>query len=104
MNICATPFPEGESELEAAQLDTAPSARIAVPRIAQAPAALECREHTTLQIGRNRLVIGEVLHLYVRDDIVDVERFYIRNERLSARWTLGRMATAALRTRLNRSA
>jgi flavin reductase (DIM6/NTAB) family NADH-FMN oxidoreductase RutF len=89
MNICATPFPEGESELEAAQLDTAPSVRIAVPRIAQAPAALECREHTTLQVGRNRLVIGEILHLYVRDDIVDMERFYIRNERLRA---VGRLA------------
>jgi len=41
MNICATDFPEGVNELEMAQLTTAPSSVVKVPRIAQAHAALE---------------------------------------------------------------
>lgn len=88
MNVCAVDFPDGISELDAAGLTTEPSARIAVPRIAQSPASLECREHTTLSIGRNRLVIGEVVFLHVRDEIVD-ENLHISNEKLAL---IGRLA------------
>ncbi len=51
MNICATDFPAGVNELEMAALSTVPSSVVKVPRIAQAHAALECREHST---HRNR--------------------------------------------------
>ena len=47
MNICATDFPAEVNELEMAGLTTAPSQVVKVPRIAEAHAALECREFTT---------------------------------------------------------
>src|SRR5471032_345156 len=44
MNLSAVDFPPGVNELEIAKLETAPSSVVAVPRIKQAPASLECRE------------------------------------------------------------
>ena len=87
MNICATDFPDDISEIEMAGFTTESSTRIAVPRIAQAPASLECREHSTLEIGRNRLIIGEVLQLHLRDEIVDGD-FNVESENLHI---IGRM-------------
>jgi flavin reductase (DIM6/NTAB) family NADH-FMN oxidoreductase RutF len=88
MNICATDFPAGISEVEMANLETAPSAIVKVPRIASAHAALECREHTTLEIGRSRIVLGRVVSIYVEDQFVDSAGPYIRSEQLHA---IGRM-------------
>lgn len=88
MNICATDFPAGVSELEKARLETAPSEVVKVPRIASAHAALECREHTTLEIGRSRIILGRVVSIYVEDQYVDPSGPYIRAENLHS---IGRM-------------
>jgi flavin reductase (DIM6/NTAB) family NADH-FMN oxidoreductase RutF len=88
MNVCAIDFPEGASELEAAGLSTAPSSAVSVPRIAEAHAALECREHTTLQIGRSNIILGRVVAIYVEDKFVDPAGPYIDAEALHA---VGRM-------------
>ena len=71
MNICATDFPAGVNELEMAGLTTAPSSVVKVPRIAEAHAALECREFTTMEIGRSRIILGRVVAMYVEDRFVD---------------------------------
>ena len=71
MNICATDFPEDINELEAAGLTTTPSLKIKVPRIAEAHAALECAEYTTMEIGRSRIILGRVVAMYVEDRFVD---------------------------------
>jgi flavin reductase (DIM6/NTAB) family NADH-FMN oxidoreductase RutF len=88
MNICATDFPSEISELEMANLKTAPSTVVKVPRIATAHAALECREHTTLEIGRSRIILGRVLSIFVEDEYVDPAGPYVRAEHLHA---IGRM-------------
>ncbi len=88
MNICATDFPAGESEIEAAKLELAPSIRVKVPRIAASPAQLECREHSSIEIGKTRIVLGEVLHLRIRDDLVNSEKFYVAGEKMNL---IGRM-------------
>ncbi len=49
MNICATDFPPELSEVELAGFTTAPSQAVMPPRLAEAHAALECREYTTLE-------------------------------------------------------
>ncbi len=84
MNICAVNFPRGVDELAAAGLLAVPSAQVAPPRVAESPVSLECREHLTLCIGRNRVVLGEVLHLHIRDDLVDAEKMHVHSERLDA--------------------
>jgi len=92
MNICATDFPEGVNELEMAGLTTAPSSVVKVPRIAQAHAALECTEFTTMEIGRSRIILGRVVAMYVEDRFIDppVDGHgpYIKAEELHA---VGRM-------------
>lgn len=78
MNICAIDFPPEISEVDAAGLATLPSAKVPVPRIADAPASLECRHFTTLEVSRERrLVIGEIVHLHVRAGIVDPARLRV---------------------------
>jgi flavin reductase (DIM6/NTAB) family NADH-FMN oxidoreductase RutF len=63
-----------------------------VPRIAQAHAALECTEFTTMEIGRSRIILGRVVAMYVEDRFVVPEHEgtgpYIRAEDLHA---IGRM-------------
>ena len=72
MNICATDFPPETSELEAVGLATAPSVHVAPPRIVEAPAALECRRELSLNFGPHReLLIGRVLHVHVRPEVMD---------------------------------
>jgi len=88
MNICATDFPAGTNELEMAGLTTAPSSVVKVPRIAEAHAALECREFTTMEIGRSRIVLGRVVAMYVEDKFVDPAGPYIKAEELHS---VGRM-------------
>jgi flavin reductase (DIM6/NTAB) family NADH-FMN oxidoreductase RutF len=73
MNITATDFPAGVNELDMANLTTAPSAIVKVPRIAQAHAALECVEHSTTEIGRSRIILGRVVAMYVEDRFVEPE-------------------------------
>ncbi len=78
MNLCAASLPPGENELLHAGLSPLPCAAVRPPRIAEAPASLECRHHSTLEIGDNRLIIGEVLRVHVRDDIFDPETWLVR--------------------------
>jgi flavin reductase (DIM6/NTAB) family NADH-FMN oxidoreductase RutF len=78
MNTCSIDFPPEISEIDAAKLNLLPSEKIAVPRIAEAPAALECRHYTTLEVSRERrLAIGEIVHIHVRPGIVDPERLRV---------------------------
>src|ERR1700738_3282447 len=72
MNDCAVDFPSGKSEVEATGLATLPSIDIAVPRLAAAPFALECRQHVALAFGPGReLLVGEVLRLHAREGLID---------------------------------
>jgi flavin reductase (DIM6/NTAB) family NADH-FMN oxidoreductase RutF len=89
MNHTSASLPYGISELNAAGLTTVPSTSIRTPRIAQSPASIECTEWGTLQIGDNRVVIGLIRRLHVRDEFVDPERLRIRSENLGL---IGRMA------------
>lgn len=88
MNLCAIDFPEGVNELDMAGFTTTPSQSVRVPRIAESHAALECREHTTLEIGRSRIILGRVVAIYVDDQYVDPAGSYIKADELHA---IGRM-------------
>jgi flavin reductase (DIM6/NTAB) family NADH-FMN oxidoreductase RutF len=88
MNICATDFPSEMSEIELAGFTTVPSLKVKPPRIAEAHAALECREYTTMEIGRSRIILGRVVSIYVEDRFVDPEGPYIHADRLHS---IGRM-------------
>ena len=90
MNLCAAALPFGDSERAPAGLTSAPSAIVTPPRIAEAPVSLECVEWGTLHIGGNRIVIGLVKRIQLRDELFDAEKQRIRSDRLQL---IGRMAS-----------
>lgn len=64
-------YPSSVSEVDELGLALHPSHHIQTPRVAQAPAALECRLHQCLELGRepSRMFVGEVLRFHVRDGL-----------------------------------
>jgi flavin reductase (DIM6/NTAB) family NADH-FMN oxidoreductase RutF len=88
MNLTAIDFPPEVSEVEMAGLSVVPSQSVKAPRLAEAHAALECREHTTLEIGRSRIILGRVVAAYVEDRYIDPAGPYIKADELHA---IGRM-------------
>lgn len=90
MNACATPLPHGESEIPLSGFTVEPSETIRPPRVAEAPVALECTRHTTLELGNRReIVVGEVRSISVRDALVlDEEKLHIDHIGLD---TIGRL-------------
>jgi flavin reductase (DIM6/NTAB) family NADH-FMN oxidoreductase RutF len=88
MNFTAIDFPPEIKHLEIGALKTEPSLMVKVPRIAASPASLECRELMTMEIGRNRIILGQVVAVHVKDEFIDQTGHYIRAEELHA---IGRM-------------
>ena len=78
MNKTAAEFPAGVSEFEIAGLTPAPSDLIKAPRVAESPVNMECRLIQVIPIGKGAhehgLVIGEVILMHLRDDILDGHR------------------------------
>jgi flavin reductase (DIM6/NTAB) family NADH-FMN oxidoreductase RutF len=88
MNVTACDFPAGVDELAMAGLTGAPSQVVKPPRVMESPVNMECREVSTTEIGRNRVILGEVLIMHIRDDLIDVNKFHLHTEKLNL---VGRM-------------
>jgi flavin reductase (DIM6/NTAB) family NADH-FMN oxidoreductase RutF len=89
MNICAVDFPAGTSELNKAELTPVPSVGVRPPRIARSPVIFECRRISGVSLGpRSVLEIGRVIHVHIRDDLIDPEKMYVRTEKMRL---IGRM-------------
>lgn len=65
VNDSSAPFDAGVDEAEALDIGLEPSARVAVPRVADAPASIECRLHSTVELGDSTIVLGDVLAVTV---------------------------------------
>jgi flavin reductase (DIM6/NTAB) family NADH-FMN oxidoreductase RutF len=90
MNQCAASLPYGQNELDHAGLHTCESSVVKPPRITESPVSLECKEWGTLHIGDNRLVIGLIKRVHLRDELFDAETKRVRSEKL---FLIGRMAS-----------
>ncbi|MFM1861667.1 MAG: flavin reductase family protein [Gemmobacter sp.] len=77
MNATSAALPAGADEFEAAGVARAPCTTIDCPRVADAPAALECRvtEIVALKGRGNLMVLGEVTGIHLRDDCLAEGRF-----------------------------
>ncbi len=84
MNITAIDFPKGVDELKEAGLTTAPSTHVKVPRIAEAPVAMECERLVIVDVGIDRaVVLGKVVAFHIQDDcVLDKDRCYIDTPKL----------------------
>ena len=77
MVICAVDFAEGVSEVEEAGFSPRVSKQVATPGIAESPVSFECRVFNIQTLPFNRsLVAGEIVHLHIRDDLID-ERMHV---------------------------
>lgn len=88
MNLCAIDFPPELSEVELAGFTTAPSQAVKPPRLAEAHAALECRQFQTIDLGGSSIILGRVVAIYVEDRYVDPAGPYIKADELHS---IGRM-------------
>jgi len=81
VNATGTDFPPQVSEFDAVGIEREASRRVAPPRVAASPAALECRLHTTLSFGDSTLIFGQVVHAVVSEDVLQDGRPEVRRLR-----------------------
>jgi flavin reductase (DIM6/NTAB) family NADH-FMN oxidoreductase RutF len=91
MNATSREFPYGTDEIAEVGLTTLACDRVAAPRIADAPVAMECKLERIVEVGRSgtAVIIGEILLWHVQDDLIVNGR--IDPHRLDA---IGRMGGA----------
>lgn len=76
MNATSAPLPYGENEFAACGIASAPSRQVRPPRVATALAAFECRVYEVVHLpvgadGRaSHVVVGEVLGIYIADEVI----------------------------------
>ena len=74
MNATAAEYPADVSEFDIAGLTEAPSEVVRAPRVAESPVNMECRLVQVVNIGEqphaHGIVIGEIVRMHLRDDIV----------------------------------
>ncbi|MBY0298242.1 MAG: flavin reductase family protein [Methylobacterium sp.] len=80
MNATSAPLPRGESEFAVAGLTPAPSRKVRPPRVAESPAAIECRWLQTIPLvplgggeATYFMVVGQVVSIYIDDRFVTPE-------------------------------
>jgi flavin reductase (DIM6/NTAB) family NADH-FMN oxidoreductase RutF len=78
MNRTAAEYPAEVDEFTIAGLTPLPSDLVKPPRVAESPVNMECRLNQIVPIGQGRhqhgLVIGEIVLLHIRDDIINGHR------------------------------
>ncbi len=90
MNITAIEIEPSVNEIAEAELETIPSVRVKPPRVAASPVSMECALVQIVELGPdNALVLGRVLAMHVRDDLViDPAKHYVDTPALKL---IGRM-------------
>jgi len=71
INATATDFPPDVSEFDAVGLEREPSLKVAPPRVADSPVALECKLRGTTTIGISTVVLGEVVHAVIDAEMLE---------------------------------
>jgi flavin reductase (DIM6/NTAB) family NADH-FMN oxidoreductase RutF len=91
MNLSSGEYPPEVDECALTGLTPAPGVKVKAPRILEAPISLECRVTRILPVGKgpHNLVIGEIVHFHVRDDVYDATTGRIDIHRLKP---VGRLA------------
>jgi flavin reductase (DIM6/NTAB) family NADH-FMN oxidoreductase RutF len=99
------PLAYGDSEFDLTGLGTAASREVSPPRLAESPVAFECRTMQVMRLaagvaGGANVVVGEIVHVYLRDDIVD-EDLHVLPDRLPVIGRLGGLGYCTIRDRFD---
>jgi flavin reductase (DIM6/NTAB) family NADH-FMN oxidoreductase RutF len=78
VNLTSAVVPEDVSEPDLAKLEMAPSKVVKPPRVARAPAALECRYVQTVRLKgadgqqfKGSIIIGQVVNIFIDDAVIE---------------------------------
>ena len=73
MNVTSGDYTPDVDEFTQAGLVAAPSVKVKPPRVAAAPVNMECRVAQIIPVGNlpHHLIVGEIVHMHVRDDVFD---------------------------------
>ncbi len=75
-------FPPEIGEPDYLGLKLAPSTKIAVPRLADAPWAMECKLWKMIDVNDDRrLIMGEGIHFHIRDELWDDKAMRVHMDR-----------------------
>jgi flavin reductase (DIM6/NTAB) family NADH-FMN oxidoreductase RutF len=91
MNLTSGDYPPEVDEFQVTGLTARPSVKVRAPRVAEAPVNMECRVLQIVPVGRSphHLVLGEIVHFHLRDDVYDASTGRIDMARLRP---VGRLA------------
>ena len=80
MNASSETLPKGQDEFDAAGVQAAACETIDCPRVANAPATLECKLTQIIELpgANNKLILGEVTGIHLREDTIVDGRFDVR--------------------------
>ncbi len=71
VNLTGTDYPADVSEFDAVEgISREASRLVAPPRVAESPVALECRLHSTVELGDSTVVFGEVVWAVVDEEVL----------------------------------
>jgi len=73
MNVTSGDYAADVDEFTKAGLEAASSVKVRAPRVAAAPVSMECRLAQIIPVGNlpHHLIVGEIVHVHVRDDVFD---------------------------------
>ncbi|WKK87255.2 flavin reductase family protein [Marivirga arenosa] len=75
MSLSSTEYDKGVNEFIKSGLTEAKSTKVKPPRVAESPVAFECKVNEVIETGPNggagNLVICEVIHIHLNEDILD---------------------------------
>jgi flavin reductase (DIM6/NTAB) family NADH-FMN oxidoreductase RutF len=75
MSLASTEYEKGVNEFIKAGFTQAKSTKVAPPRVAESPVAFECKVNQVIETGEEggagNLVICEVIHIHVNEEILD---------------------------------
>ena len=73
MNVTSGDYAADVDEFAKAGLEVASSVKVRAPRVAAAPVSMECRLARVIPVGNlpHHLIVGEIVHMHVRDDVFD---------------------------------
>ena len=78
MNLTSVDAPRDVSEADYAGDALAPSTKVGPPRIASSPVSFECELREAIEIGKQTVVIGEVVSMHVDDAFIsNPEKLYL---------------------------
>jgi len=71
VNASSAPFERGDDEAVRLAITMEASEKVAPQRVADSPASIECRLDRIVEVGTSYVVLGEVVAITVREDVLE---------------------------------